>query len=161
MTTSACNGMVIKVVNSSVKYLDGAPAPIVIAGGGAASDGKGGTLTDASGNSPPKFPITVAFNDSYSFTASSGSKSGGWATGTLVLQCMYAPSATQPGTPQTLTVTYSGQPSTFPSHASNCTGSGSPKIDSANFTVTGSGSTGKQSACIVAFNVLNGGTASS
>ena len=158
MATSACDGMQITVTNSNVTYTDGSAAPITITAAGPASDGSGGTLTDVNGNSPPKVPITVANNGSYTFTASSSEGSGGWAKGTLTIQCMYAANGTSPGTPQVLTVSYSGQPSALPSHASNCTGSGSDSTQSANFTVQGSGSQGKASACGVSFTVMNGGT---
>lgn len=161
MSTSACNGMQITVTNSNVTYTDGSAAPITITAAGPASDGSGGTLTDAGSNTPPKVPITVANNGSYTFTASSSEGSGGWAKGTLTIQCMYAPNGTTPGTPQILTVSYSGQPSAFPSHASNCTGSGTDSVQSANFTVQGSGSQGQGSACGVSFTVMNGGSSGS
>ncbi len=158
MATSACDGMQITVTNSNVTYADGSAASITITSAGPASDGSGGTLTDKNGNSPPSVPITINNNGSYTFTAASSEGSGGWAKGTLSIQCMYAPNGTSPGTPQVLTVSYSGQPSALPSHASNCTGSGSDLTQTANFTVQGSGSQGKASACGVGFTVMNGGT---
>lgn len=157
MADSACNGMHIKVVNSNVTQ-SGQPAAITITAAAPASNGEGGTLTDSKGNSPPVVPISVPYNGSYTFTASSSSGSGGWARGSLSIQCIYGGSATSPGEPELLTVSYSGEPSVFPSHASNCTGTGTGKVQSSHFTATGSGSQGKGGNCVVTFTVMNGGS---
>jgi hypothetical protein len=149
--------MQIKVVNSNITQ-SGQPASITITAAAPASNGKGGTLTDARGNSPPSVPISVPHNGSYSFTAASSDGSGGWAKGSLSIQCIYGGSATSPGEPELLTVSYSGEPSAFPSHANNCTGTGSSEVQSSHFTATGSGSQGKGGGCVVTFTVMNGGS---
>ncbi|WP_315837738.1 hypothetical protein [Bradyrhizobium prioriisuperbiae] len=159
MTTSACEGMLVKVTNSNVTYTDGSPAAITITSAGPSSNGQGGTLTDADGNSPPQMPISVAQNETYTFTAGSAEGTNGNAGGTIVIQCMYAPNATTSGTPQTLTVSYTGTCAIV--NSNNCTGEGTDSATSANFTVQGSATQGKGSDCVVTFTAMNGGTSGS
>ena len=156
MTESACEGMLVKVTNSNVTYTDGTAAPITITSAGPSSTGQGGTLTDAAGYSPPKVPITVAQNETYTFTAGSAEGTNGNAGGAIVIQCMYASSAAIPGTPQTLTVNYTGTCAII--NSNNCTGAGTDSVASSNFSAQGSSTQGKGSDCTVTFTVMNGGT---
>lgn len=157
--SSACDGMSVTIVNSGVTYLDGSPAPVVITGAGANTNG--GSLKDSAGNNPPKVPITVNAGSPVTLYASSGEHSQGQAEGTITIQCNYAASST--GTPkiEVIACNYYGHPQTW-SHQGYCNPSGSGG-ESTDFTVqaTSSGQQETGNKTWVQFQVMNGGTSSS
>lgn len=144
----ACDDIVI-TVNNYATYNDGTGAPITINAAGPSAGGSGGTLT------PTKMPIPIVAGGTQSFSAASSKGSGGWAKGSITIQCMYAQNSSSSGTPEVLVVDYSGAPSTI-KHGDLCTATCTGSASSAHFTVTGTAVSGVGTSCVITFAVMSG-----
>jgi hypothetical protein len=153
-TDSACNGLEV-IVKNVATYVDGSGCPIQIAAAGPTTGG--GTL-NLNGQGTP---ITVAYGDSVTLYAYSADGTNGTCAGTLTLTLPYGTAESY--TSQSITVTYSGVPSSsINSKGCNATSS-QDTYTSANFTVTvtsqsGKGYTGADGNLWIKFTASSGTT---
>lgn len=107
MAASRCDQLRVNITNT-VKYTDGKDAPIVLIA--AQGDNDSSLNTEESGSYPVVPPVTINPNTTKTLYAHSGDGSGGWATGSITVQCPYGTSTNQNNPVESIDLTYSCQP---------------------------------------------------